>query len=135
MKKRWFGAGKRNGAGGKVKDSETIIQWALRELHEETWALISEDALRYKGVLHFVFEGEEEKNQDCSVFFGVYEWEVYETEEMLPKWFDIEAIPFSEMWEDDPIWLPRLLNGEQDIEYRFIFTGEEMKLSKVIQIS
>jgi len=60
---------------------------------------------------------------------------VYETEEMLPKWFDIEAIPFSEMWEDDPIWLPRLLNGEQDIEYRFIFTGEEMKLSKVIQIS
>ena len=36
MKKRGFGEGKWNGAGGKVETGETIIQAASRELGEET---------------------------------------------------------------------------------------------------
>jgi len=35
MKKRGFGEGKWNGFGGKNKAKETIIETALRELHEE----------------------------------------------------------------------------------------------------
>ena len=31
---------------------------------------------------------------------------------MNPKWFSIHDIPFDSMWEDDPFWLPRMLQGE-----------------------
>ncbi|MEI7478242.1 MAG: NUDIX domain-containing protein [bacterium] len=36
MKKRGFGEGKRNGAGGKQQEGETIEETASRELVEET---------------------------------------------------------------------------------------------------
>jgi len=29
---------------------------------------------------------------------------------MMPKWFDLNEIPYSEMWPDDIEWLPRVLN-------------------------
>jgi 8-oxo-dGTP pyrophosphatase MutT (NUDIX family) len=35
LKKRGFGIGKWNGAGGKLHKGETILQGALRELEEE----------------------------------------------------------------------------------------------------
>ena len=35
MKKRGFGQGRWNGAGGKPKDEETIIETAIRETQEE----------------------------------------------------------------------------------------------------
>lgn len=31
---------------------------------------------------------------------------------MRPQWFDIADIPYEQMWEDDKIWLPELLNGQ-----------------------
>jgi hypothetical protein len=31
---------------------------------------------------------------------------------MAPKWFDINNIPYDQMWEDDQYWLPKVLKGE-----------------------
>jgi 8-oxo-dGTP diphosphatase len=28
------------------------------------------------------------------------------------RWFSIGAIPYEEMWEDDRVWLPLLLDGK-----------------------
>ena len=39
--------------------------------------------------------------------------EPVETEEMAPRWFDVDAIPYAEMWHDDTFWLPRFLAGER----------------------
>ena len=78
--------------------------------------------------MHFVWE-EKTKNQTCSVFFAPYDGEVYETEEMSPKWFDISQIPFDEMRDDDSIRLTELLQGKEYIEYRFTFS-EEDKMQK-----
>lgn len=55
MKKRGFGEGKWNGAGGKVEEGETIVQAASRELMEETGINIAPDKLEARGVLHFHF--------------------------------------------------------------------------------
>lgn len=41
-----------------------------------------------------------------------YEGEVKETEEMAPKWFDTDTLPFESMWKDDPYWMPYLLKGD-----------------------
>lgn len=45
MKKRGFGVGKWNGAGGKVDAGETILRAAVRELEEETMITLSESDL------------------------------------------------------------------------------------------
>ena len=38
-----------------------------------------------------------------------YEGVVQESEEMEPKWFKIDEIPFNRMWVDDILWMPWLL--------------------------
>lgn len=53
MKKRGFGEGKWNGAGGKVDPGETIIQAASRELREETGINIIPEKMEARGILHF----------------------------------------------------------------------------------
>ena len=43
-----------------------------------------------------------------------------ETEEAAPIWFPVDSLPFDNMWEDDRLWLPRLLAGER-LEGAFLF--------------
>lgn len=121
MKKRGFGEGKYNGAGGKVEAGETIVQAASRELGEETGIVIASEKLEARGVLHFHFDGKPEWDQDVNVFVAHgYTGSFEETEEMKPEWFDIDKIPFDAMWEDDPYWLPRVIEGES-VEFEFYF--------------
>jgi 8-oxo-dGTP pyrophosphatase MutT (NUDIX family) len=121
MKKRGFGKDKWNGAGGKLEPGETIAQAASRELFEETSVRIGPAALESRGVLHFHFDGNPDWDQDVNVFVSYgYDGEFEETEEMKPQWFDIGDIPYDAMWEDDPYWLPRVLEGES-VEFEFFF--------------
>ncbi len=46
-----------------------------------------------------------------------FEGEPQETEEMAPQWFPISRLPYDQMWEDDPLWYPLLLQGKY-------FTGQ-----------
>ncbi len=47
---------------------------------------------------------------------------------MSPAWYDIAVIPYEKMWEDDEIWIPRLLRGER-VNYKFYFTQQGKLLS------
>ncbi len=53
----------------------------------------------------------------------VKEWEgeIKESEEMLPKWFDIKNLPFENMWDDDKYWLPGVLKGKRIKKASFVF--------------
>ncbi len=115
MKKIGLGAGRWNGFGGKVEIGETIEDAVKREVYEEVGVTTHE--IEQIGILEFSFEGQEDvmeahiyKSQD---FTG----EPKESNEMRPKWFDLHAIPYSEMWQDDIFWLPLLLAGKK-------FTGK-----------
>ncbi|MBI1984781.1 MAG: 8-oxo-dGTP diphosphatase [Candidatus Wildermuthbacteria bacterium] len=130
MKKRGFGQGKWNGFGGKIKEGETIEAAAKRELQEE--AGIEVKTLAEAGILDFEFEGNPEI-LEVHVFKGQdIMGEPLESEEMEPKWFHIDEIPFEDMWPDDKHWLPLLFGGKK-FRGRFLFGEEDSILDMALQ--
>lgn len=114
FKKRGFGVGKWNGFGGKVESDESIVEAALRELHEESGVLVRKDDLEKVGILQFDFEDMPDLLMEVHVFTAtVYDGEPLESEEMLPKWFNFANIPYDDMWADDRIWFPFFLEGRK----------------------
>lgn len=121
-KKRGHGAGKINGPGGKIDPGETPLEGACRETREETgvWPL---DAVQM-GEFRFVA-------LDGPQWYGYvflarsFSGSPRETDEALPFWCPVSALPFAEMWEDDRIWLPRLLAGER-LTGDFLFDGDRL---------
>ena len=112
MKKRGFGAGKWNGAGGKVEPGETPLAAAIRETEEEVG--VTPKNARKVAELDFFLTHEPGFNNYAHVFVAT-EWdgEPRETEEMRPQWFAISDIPYDQMWGDDKHWLPQLLAGRR----------------------
>ena len=85
-----------------------------------------------RGRLDFEFEGDP-KILEVHVFECTELHEdaatPYETDEMRPAWYDVDAIPYSKMWIDDVHWLPLVLQGES-VSYYFVFRGHDIVLSR-----
>lgn len=124
MKKKGFGKGRWNGFGGKVETSETIEVGAKREVLEE--AGIEVERYEKLGVIDFEFENNPEILEVH--IFKVHEFsgEPKESEEMAPKWFFVDEIPFKEMWSDDPYWLPIFLQGKKFRGYFLFGEGDRV---------
>lgn len=122
MKKQGFGAGKYNGFGGKVKDNEDIKEAAIRELFEE--CNVTAKNIEHAAELTFFFSKKPEWNQTVHVFLAE-KWagQPKESDEMLPKWFRFNEIPFEKMWQDDLHWLPLVLNNKR-VKAEFTFGGD-----------
>lgn len=131
MKKRGFGANRWNGYGGKAGEGESVLDAAVREIKEESGIDVKNEALRKVSEIDFVFPQKPEWDQNTHVFF-VNEWEgePKETEEMRPQWFDLGTIPYSEMWPEDKLWLPRAILGEK-IKGKIYFKDMEGNAEKV----
>ena len=130
MKKRGFGVGKWNGVGGKPNPGEDIREAAIREAEEEI--MITPINMQQVGELNFYFPSaplENGWNQQVLVFVTT-DWtgEPQETEEMKPSWFKISEIPYGDMWDDDVIWMPKVLAGET-VKASFMF-GENEKMEE-----
>ena len=123
--------GKWNGFGGKVEEEETITEGAARELKEE--AGIEATDLQKRAVLTF----------DIATLPRLLEVHVFsasqfkgtptESEEMRPRWFSTDAIPFGEMWPDDVLWVPLLLDG-QSFTGHFAMETDEKTVDHVLRI-
>ncbi|KAG0231515.1 NUDIX hydrolase domain-like protein [Mortierella sp. GBAus27b] len=111
-KKRGFGAHLWNGFGGKVEPGETPSQGALRELEEEAGITAKPESFKKAGLLLFLFENDPVGLETHVYTAESYEGQIQECDEMRPQWFDFADIPFDQMWEDDKIWLPALLKGQ-----------------------
>ena len=127
-KKRGFGAGKINGPGGKIDPGESALASALRETFEEVG--IRPLGAEARGELHFQFR--DGYSLHCAVFLAHdFEGEARETDEAVPLWTALDAIPYEEMWADDRHWLPLLIAGERFTGY-FEFDGEELLSREII---
>lgn len=131
-KKRGYAEGVWNGYGGKVEKGETPEQSMVRELVEES-ALTSR---RHEKVAYIEFANDiDDYITECHIYMVLdYEGEPLETEEMYPKWFEIDRLPFSEMWPDDQHWLPLVLQGKK-VKGHFVIKNhkviEQFELSEV----
>jgi len=127
MKKRGFGQGKWNGVGGKIdeeKGDRDILAATIRETKEEIGVLVND--LEKVALLRFRFPYQIDWNQDVHVFLAKkWQGQPKESEEMLPKWFKTNTIPYEAMWDDDKIWLPHILEGKK-LEAGFLFRKGEV---------
>ncbi|XP_072029581.1 oxidized purine nucleoside triphosphate hydrolase-like [Amphiura filiformis] len=130
MKKRGFGEGRWNGFGGKVEKGETIEQGARREMLEESCVTVN--TIEEVGRIDFEFVGEEQILEVHVFQTDDFKGQPQETEEMQPKWFDIDDIPYSKMWPDDIFWFPYLLGNKKFTAY-FKFEGMDKILEQTIE--
>ena len=130
MKKRGFGEGRWNGFGGKVEKGEKIKDAAKREVLEETGAAAGD--IKKAGVIEFEFKGNPEILKVHVFITSELVGEPQETDEMKPKWFHVDKIPFKKMWPDDEYWLPLVLSGKK-ITAKFWFEGFDKIIDKDIK--
>ncbi len=119
-KKRGLGAGKVNAPGGRMEAGETPAECAVREVQEEL--LVTPTGLHLAGQHRFQFV------DGYSLLVHVFvasdcEGTAGETDEAIPMWTSLDAIPFDEMWADDRLWIPHLLAGTP-FDGRWIFDGD-----------
>lgn len=124
MKKRGLGEGNWNGVGGKVEEGESVKMSAVRELMEELEVKVDPKDLEEVGQLQFFNEG---LGDFLTHVFRVKKWEgePKETEEVKPKWFDKDKLPFEKMWPDDEHWMPEFLAGKK-LSWKFWLKDEKL---------
>jgi len=128
-KKRGLGAGKINGPGGRLDPGEAPLSGAVREVEEELATTPLE--LELAGELSFQFVDGYSIHVYVFLARG-HRGEPRETEEAVPLWCPIAALPFDEMWEDDRYWLPLLFEGKR-FTGRYVFDGDRMLEQDLVQ--
>ena len=109
-----IGAGLWNGYGGKLENTETPEEAAVRELRQECGLLTTGNALEKVAALQFYFDGVPSFFVH-TFFVRVWRGVPTETPEMKsPTWFSPTKLPYEEMMAADRVWLSRVLaKGEQ----------------------
>lgn len=131
MKKRGFGKGNWNGAGGKIKPNESINNAISREVLEEMNVKLNNF---YKvAEIDFFFPHKSEWNQKVHTFLSdKWTGEPQESNEMSKlQWFPINSIPFNNMWPGDGFWIPKILD-KKFVKAKIVFGTKNNVLNKKI---
>lgn len=124
-KRTGLGLGKVVGIGGKLEAGETVEQAAVREVFEETGIEVAASDLVLVGELEYHFPAAPTWSQRSYVFTGRrWRGEPIESDEIVPRWFSIDEVPYERMWDDAARWLPDVLRGGR-VEASFTF-GEDL---------
>jgi 8-oxo-dGTP diphosphatase len=112
FKKSGFGAGRWVGLGGHIEDGEEPAEAAAREVAEESGLGVPASALAHVARLHFIFPSRPSWDQTADVFMTAnFTGEPTESDEVIPRWFASDALPFDGMWDDARYWMPLVLAG------------------------
>ena len=121
-KLRGLGMGKINAPGGKIEPGETVSECAIRETQEE----VGVTPLLPEHCAELSFHFTNGFQLQCSVFLAhAHTGEARATPEADPFWCELDSIPYDQMWQDDALWLPRILQGEK-LRGRFVFEEEQI---------
>ncbi|MEM7082595.1 MAG: 8-oxo-dGTP diphosphatase [Pseudomonadota bacterium] len=121
-KKRGLGEGKVNGPGGRREHGESLAECAIRETHEELGVTAHNPVLSGRHQFQFT----DGYALEVYVYYATqFQGLAIETDEAVPLWTHVDAIPYDEMWEDDRLWLPLLL-AKETFDGRYLFDGDRM---------
>ena len=118
-----LGAGKIVGPGGKLEPGETHRMCVHREMQEEL--SVRPVDLSERGQLLFQWESGYSMQVRVFITRRGYLGRPKASDEAEPIWYPLDSIPYAEMWPDDRLWLPILLEGGS-FEGRFLYDGEDM---------
>lgn len=124
-KKTGHGAGRVNAPGGKLDSGEGVVDCACREVTEEVGLQVCDAQVGAE--MRFV-----ERNGPQWLGFALtatrFSGALRETREAKPFWCPVTEIPYEDMWPDDAIWLPRLLEGAHSEAFvgNFLFDNEQL---------
>ena len=111
-KGRGLGVGRIVGPGGKVAPGETPRQAAVREVEEEVGILVDLTDLVHRATLTYPFSDRPEHSQRSFVYTAtVWKGTPQRTDELNPRWYSLDDIPWAQMWDDAKLWLPRVFEG------------------------
>ncbi len=117
QKLRGLGKGLFDGYGGsKETTDKTVDRTMEREFEEETGGMLIL-GMEKRGVVLITF-----RDDDMVIelhFYHITKWDGVprKTDEMIPKWFDLDAIPYDMMWANDQFIVPLHLSG-------YMYTGQ-----------
>ncbi len=114
VKKRGFGMGKINCAGGKVEPGETVREAAIRETFEEVGIRVKScEKVGHVVFRDLYFKGTPETDIMHIFLSEDFEGDPVETDEIKPEWYPVTDLPYSKMWGDDEHWMPEVLRGNK----------------------
>ena len=122
-----FGQGKWNPPGGKILPGESVENCAIREVFEETGLTIKDP--EQVATVHFYKNNRRDSPEwTVTVFLSrVFQGTPVGGREGIVQWFNVNELPFQEMWEDDRYWHRLALDG-RIFEGWFYYTGDFEKL-------
>ena len=86
--------------------------------------LVTPIDLEWSGVNRFQFVDGYSIHVDVFRADG-FEGEPTETDEAVPLWTPLDRIPYQDMWQDDDLWVPLVLE-RVPFSGRFVFDGDTM---------
>src|SRR5262249_1037749 len=99
---------------GHIEDGEAPADAAAREVAEESGLVVLPSALTHMASLNFVFPARPAWDQTAEVFAATeFGGVAAESDELIPRWFDVGSLPLDGMWDDARYWLPLVLAGER----------------------
>ncbi|WP_434991825.1 8-oxo-dGTP diphosphatase [Arthrobacter sp. Ld5] len=112
LKRTGFGTGRVVALGGKIDGAETAREAAVREVAEESGIILVPSAVRAAGTITWRFPAQPAWNMAASLFTAeAGNAAPVACEEIDPRWYAVDAIPWQDMWQDAPHWIPQLLAG------------------------
>ena len=135
LKKKKIGKGKHNGVGGRVEAGESIEYAMVRECTEEVGLIPTE--YEYAAEITCNNTGINQLAIVNVYLCSAWEGTLIETDEMKPYWFDINAIPYESMMDDDKYWLPLVLSGKKikatfELDKDYVMTNYNVEEAKTL---
>jgi len=119
-----LGQGKVIGICGWVDQGEGADEAAVREVREQVGVRVEASDLHRAGTVEYRFPTRPAWSQEATVFVcRRWQGEPAETDGLTPWWYPLEAVPYAQMWDDAPRWLPGVLRGGT-VDARFTFGAD-----------